>query len=54
MGMEGFIPAAMASWRHLQSLFIKEMHWPGIVYRVGWRGRVTGVCSDREPAGAND
>ncbi|MGP8049426.1 MAG: hypothetical protein ACLPYB_02330 [Desulfobaccales bacterium] len=50
--MESLIPAAMAmaSRCRLQSRFIKKMHWPGIV----WRGRVTGVGSGREPAGAND
>ncbi|MGA8571000.1 MAG: hypothetical protein ACLP7A_10650 [Desulfobaccales bacterium] len=47
--MEDFIPAAMAmaSWCHLQSLFIKEMLWHGIAYRVGWRGRVIRVSSAR-------
>jgi hypothetical protein len=45
---------AMGSWCHLKSVFIKEMHWRGIVYRVGWRGRVIRVSSDREQAGGND
>ena len=45
---------AMGSWCHLQSVFIKEMHWRGIAYRVGWRGRVIEVSSDLEQAGAND
>ncbi len=58
MGMEDFIPAAMAmamaSWCHLKTLFIQEMLWRGIAYRVGRRGRVIRVSSDREQAGAND
>jgi len=56
MRMEGFIPAAMAtaSWCHLKRLFIKEMLWRGIAYRVGWQGRVIRVSSDLSQAGAND
>ena len=49
-----FAAMAMASWCHLKSLFIQEMLWRGIAYRVGWRGRVIRVSSDREQAGAND
>jgi cellulose synthase/poly-beta-1,6-N-acetylglucosamine synthase-like glycosyltransferase len=49
-----FAAMAMASWCHLKSVFIKEMRWRGIAYRVGWRGRVIRVSSDREQAGAND
>jgi hypothetical protein len=45
---------AMGSWCHLKSVFIKEMHWRGIAYRVGWRGRVIRVSSDREQAGGKD
>ncbi|MFZ0051120.1 MAG: glycosyltransferase, partial [Desulfobaccales bacterium] len=49
-----FAAMAMASWCHLKSVFVKEMPWRGIAYRVGWRGRVIRVGSDREQAGAND
>ncbi len=45
---------AMASWCHLKTLFIQEILWRGIAYRVGWGGRVIRVSSDREQAGAND
>ncbi|MGA8573481.1 MAG: glycosyltransferase [Desulfobaccales bacterium] len=41
---------AMGSWCHLQSVFIKEMLWRGIAYRVGWRGRVIKVSSDLDRA----
>ncbi len=42
-----FAAMAMGSWCHLQSVFIKEMRWRGIAYRVGWRGRVLRVSRDR-------
>ncbi len=33
----------MASWCHVKTWFIQEMHWRGITYRVTWGGRVTEV-----------
>lgn len=38
-----FAAMGMASWCHLKTLFTMEMHWRGITYRVGWRGRVVEI-----------
>ena len=35
-----FAALLLASWCHLKSLFTMEMRWRGIIYRVGWRGKV--------------
>ena len=35
-----FAALAMASWCHLRTLLTREMRWRGILYRVGWRGKV--------------
>jgi ceramide glucosyltransferase len=35
-----FAALGLASWCHLKTLFTMEMRWRGIIYRVGWRGRV--------------
>ena len=38
-----FAALGLASWCHLKTLFTMEMHWRGIIYRVGWRGRVVEI-----------
>lgn len=42
-----FAAMAMASWCHGRTLFATEMHWRGITYRVGWRGRVLSVSGEQ-------
>jgi hypothetical protein len=37
----------MASWCHWRTVFTMEMRWRGIVYRVGWRGRVVEIVSSQ-------
>jgi len=34
---------AMAVWCHLHTWRCREIHWRGISYRVGWKGRVVGI-----------
>ena len=43
-----FAAMAMASWCHLRTLFTGEMRWRGIIYRVGWRGKVVEVVSGEQ------
>lgn len=38
-----FAALGMASWAHLLTLLTMEMRWRGMVYRVGWRGRVVEI-----------
>lgn len=33
----------MAAWCHLLNWGEREIHWRGISYRVGWKGRVVGI-----------
>jgi ceramide glucosyltransferase len=33
----------MAAWCHLRNWGVREIHWRGISYRVGWKGRVVGI-----------
>lgn len=33
----------MAVWCHLRTWRRREIHWRGISYRVGWKGRVVGI-----------
>jgi len=33
----------MAVWCHLHTWRSREIHWRGISYRVGWKGRVVGI-----------
>ena len=42
-----FAAMGMASWCHWKTLFTMEMRWRGMVYRVGWRGKVLGVSSEQ-------
>ncbi len=42
-----FAAMGMASWCHVKTLFTMEMRWRGIVYRVGWRGKVASVASSQ-------
>ena len=39
-----FAAMGMASWCHLQTLGTMEMRWRGMVYRVGWQGRVVEIA----------
>jgi hypothetical protein len=43
-----FAAAAMASWCHLKTLFTWEMRWRGIIYRLGWRGKVVEIVSSEQ------
>jgi ceramide glucosyltransferase len=43
-----FAAMVMASWCHLQTLGTMELHWRGIVYRVGWQGRVAEIVSSEQ------
>ena len=43
-----FAAMGMASWCHLQTLGTMEMRWRGIVYRVGWRGRVVEIVASSQ------
>ena len=43
-----FAALGLASWCHLKTLFTLEMHWRGIIYRVGWRGRVVEIVSSEQ------
>ncbi len=38
-----FMALGLASWCHLKTLFTTEMCWRGIIYRVGWRGKVVEI-----------
>ena len=42
-----FAAMGMASWCHWKTLFTMEMRWRGMVYRVGWRGKVASVASSQ-------
>ncbi|MBI4642555.1 MAG: glycosyltransferase [Deltaproteobacteria bacterium] len=33
----------VAVWCHLRTWRLRELHWRGITYRVGWKGRVVGI-----------
>jgi ceramide glucosyltransferase len=33
----------MAAWCHLSNWGVREIHWRGISYRVGWKGRVVEI-----------
>ena len=43
-----FAALGLASWCHLQTLVTMEMHWRGIIYRVGWRGRVVEIVRSEQ------
>jgi len=43
-----FAAMGMASWCHLKTLFTWEMRWRGIIYRVGWRGRVVEIVKSEQ------
>jgi ceramide glucosyltransferase len=43
-----FAALGLASWCHLKTLFILEMHWRGIIYRVGRRGRVVEIVRSEQ------
>jgi len=43
-----FAAVIMAGWCFLKTLFTMEMQWRGIVYRVGWRGRVVKIVSSKQ------
>jgi hypothetical protein len=43
-----FAAMGLASWCHLKTLFTMEMRWRGIVYRVGWRGRVIKIVASSQ------
>ncbi|MCL4500527.1 MAG: glycosyltransferase [Deltaproteobacteria bacterium] len=43
-----FAAMIMAGWCFLKTLFTMEMRWRGIVYRVGWRGRVVKIVSSEQ------
>ena len=43
-----FAALGLASWCHLKTLFTMEMHWRGMVYRVGWRGRVVEIVRSEQ------
>ncbi|OGP71415.1 MAG: hypothetical protein A2Z73_07350 [Deltaproteobacteria bacterium RBG_13_60_28] len=38
-----FAAIFMAAWCHLRTWPSREIHWRGISYRVGWKGRVVGI-----------
>ena len=38
-----FAAIFMAAWCHLRTWPMRELHWRGITYRVGWKGRVVGI-----------
>ena len=46
-----FAAIGMASWCHLKTLSVMEVHWRAMVYRVGWRGKVVEVVSREQRAG---
>ncbi len=43
-----FAAAGLASWCHLKTMLTWEMHWRGIVYRVGLQGRVVEIVSSEQ------
>jgi cellulose synthase/poly-beta-1,6-N-acetylglucosamine synthase-like glycosyltransferase len=43
-----FAAMGMASWCHLQTWGSMEMRWRGMVYRVGWQGRVVEILSSEQ------
>ncbi len=43
-----FTAIIIASWCHLKTLLTMEMRWRGIIYRVGWRGRVAEIVSSEQ------
>jgi ceramide glucosyltransferase len=43
-----FAAVGMASWCHLKTLLTMEMQWRGMVYRVGWRGKVVEIVRNEQ------
>ena len=43
-----FAALFLASWCHLQTLLTMEMRWRGIIYRVGWRGKVVEIVASSQ------
>ncbi len=43
-----FAALGLASWVHLKTLFTMEMRWRGIIYRVGWRGKVVEIVRSEQ------
>jgi cellulose synthase/poly-beta-1,6-N-acetylglucosamine synthase-like glycosyltransferase len=38
-----YVAIFVAVWCHLRTWRLREIHWRGITYRVGWKGRVVGI-----------